>query len=320
VEALERRNRNAFAQILGELRLGAADIMFVKTERYLHGGVAYRPHLDAGALAREGVARARPTGGADRPSAGEEPDSDVSGALAALVGPMAPATPSAGLELEETEADHEAVETIIRSAESDFRGFIGNLEREIKPWRPKELPHQLSPGRELLPWVRLMTLANPGFVRAYRTGAWWLSSVGHPDQALAFLDEGIAKNQDHPELFQLYLSKVQVLLGLALRGEADRLEPALAAVRAGIAQGLKARPADGVSPPGAAKAPWSEDHEEDLAFLLRFEPLILERLGRTEAARRAAEAGLVVLPDDPVLARLSDRMGKADPGAQAPIR
>ena len=48
-EALRARNSSAFAKILGELRLGAADLMFVKTERYLHGGVGYTAHADDGA-------------------------------------------------------------------------------------------------------------------------------------------------------------------------------------------------------------------------------------------------------------------------------
>jgi hypothetical protein len=39
---LEARNKNAFALILGEIRATAADLMFIKTERYLHSGVASR--------------------------------------------------------------------------------------------------------------------------------------------------------------------------------------------------------------------------------------------------------------------------------------
>ena len=50
----EEVNTSSFAQILGELRASTADLMWIKTERYLHRGVAYKPHLDADAMAHTG--------------------------------------------------------------------------------------------------------------------------------------------------------------------------------------------------------------------------------------------------------------------------
>src|SRR5689334_9941521 len=43
---LEAVNSTPFAQILGEVRASAADLMWIKTEHYLHRGVIYAPHLD----------------------------------------------------------------------------------------------------------------------------------------------------------------------------------------------------------------------------------------------------------------------------------
>ena len=39
------RNASAIAVMLGEFRTGISDILLVKTERYLHSGVGYMPHI-----------------------------------------------------------------------------------------------------------------------------------------------------------------------------------------------------------------------------------------------------------------------------------
>jgi hypothetical protein len=39
------RNASSIGSMLGELRTSMSDILFLKTERYLHGGVAYTPHI-----------------------------------------------------------------------------------------------------------------------------------------------------------------------------------------------------------------------------------------------------------------------------------
>ena len=49
------RNASAFAQILGEVRATAADLMFMKTGHYLHAGIGYdilheHPNCDGAAL------------------------------------------------------------------------------------------------------------------------------------------------------------------------------------------------------------------------------------------------------------------------------
>ena len=38
----EQRNHSALAVMLGEFRTSASDLMFIQTERYLHGGISFR--------------------------------------------------------------------------------------------------------------------------------------------------------------------------------------------------------------------------------------------------------------------------------------
>ncbi len=52
--ARTERNTSALATILGELRTSASDMMFVKTERYLHNGVAYMPHMEEDEVVQTG--------------------------------------------------------------------------------------------------------------------------------------------------------------------------------------------------------------------------------------------------------------------------
>jgi hypothetical protein len=54
-EALENRNKSSIARLFGEFRASMSDIMFVKTERYLHSGIGYEKHLDYNKMAESGV-------------------------------------------------------------------------------------------------------------------------------------------------------------------------------------------------------------------------------------------------------------------------
>ena len=54
-DARAARNRSAAALMLGEVRTAISDIMFIKTERYLHSGVAYVPHMEKQIMSVEGA-------------------------------------------------------------------------------------------------------------------------------------------------------------------------------------------------------------------------------------------------------------------------
>ena len=293
LEASITRKGNAFAQIFGEIRLGSADFMLVKTETYLHGGIAYRPHTETGE--ERGSARNRPgrrdRGGAGAPATLEE----LSGR---------------GESAEGEDRDHdqeEEFQTVIRVKESDFRGFIGDLEREIKPWRDPKAAHLLTPSADILPWYSFMTWANPYFIRGYRGGAWLLNTEGRIEAALQFLEEGIDKNGDHPELYLLYLSKTQILVRDAMMKKIS-FDAALDSAREGFEAGLRVRPDGGEIGGDANGLSWSESHEEQLLDLARFVPLLLERMERREDALAAARESLRWMPDDAVLNRTSVRL------------
>jgi hypothetical protein len=205
--AQEKRNSGAFAIILGDFRTSLGDLIFIKTERYLDSGIAYMPHIDAAEMAKSG--EIHQTSSEGKQDKGEtkkpaHPDENRTGTASAAAG-----------------GDHEEnVPTIIKSANSDFRGFIGNLEREVKPWQDPSIPHQHTGGTQLLPWYRLATLSDPRNVRNYMIGAWWLKTI-HTDQetneALKFLNEGIVNN---PEAYQLYLMRGYVEMQMENRAVA----------------------------------------------------------------------------------------------------
>ena len=49
--AASRRNSSALASIMGELRASVGDLIVLKTERYMHSGVAYNAHINSAELA-----------------------------------------------------------------------------------------------------------------------------------------------------------------------------------------------------------------------------------------------------------------------------
>ena len=242
-EAREQRNSSAIAVILGDLRANLGDLIFIKTERYLDNGIAYMPHLDTEAMTASGTIQTSGT------SAEDAQKKMLRGVESEDMADTARLRPDQKVE----EKPHEIVPTIIKTMDQDYRGFIGNLEREVKPWRDPRLPHQHTAGSELLPWYRLATMSDPHNVRCYMIGAWWLKSMHNPKQiaeALGFIDEGIRNN---PGSFQLYNMKGLILREMGQPGEADR------AFRSAVDLGIRQRPPDGATTPQ-----WTETMEETL--------------------------------------------------------
>lgn len=168
----EQVNSSSFAAILGEIRASAADLMWVKTERYLHSGVAFTGHLDEDAMARTGEVAVK------HDHEHEEHDG---------CGP-----------------------TLIPDASRDYRGFVGTLHREIHPWQDEHTEHAHSGSDELLPWYRMLTYSNPHHWRGYNIGAWWLSrNPATRLEAESFIEEGVRNN---PNVFQLQLMRGRVLM------------------------------------------------------------------------------------------------------------
>jgi tetratricopeptide (TPR) repeat protein len=318
--AMEQRNASAFATILGEFRTNLSDMIFIKTERYLHSGVAYQPHLNTDEMARTGrVEHAKSHthdhdhGDHSHDDHHHEPDSaeslteEVGKGLATDV-----MKETAGLKpgemFEEKPAD--VVATVIRTVGNDFRGFIGELERRVKPWRDPTLAHRHTAGTELLPWYRLATMSNPRNVRGYLIGAWWLKNQRTAEQleeALKFIEEGIANN---PRAFQLHLMRGNILRRM------ERHDEARAAYRAAADLGIAQRPPDGKEGPA-----WTSYNEDDITAAILLSVFSERDQNGREAALALARDYLARLQSFPPLDRVIRSLEKppdATEPAQAP--
>ena len=230
--------------------------------------------------------------------------------------------------------DDEGTATVIRAASRDFRGFLGHLEREVKPYRDAAKSHVHTELDELLPWFRLMTLSNPRFVRGYRVGGITLVKDRKWHEALDFINEGLANNHDNPELFRLY----QTLSQLHRRGRYDRrypwgdqwLDKSLDAALRGYELARRQRPPlgePGARSPGGLE--WSDDIEEDF----RLAAHLLSQLCREaayrdgnraqleEALRYAQELAQMAPDDTPIrgfVKKLQSELAAWPPGAPPP--
>lgn len=196
-------NQSSMARILGEFRTGMSDMLFIKTERYLHSGVGYVPHLTEKLLTVEGTEE----GVEEHLEEMDEQDATENDARGHGVEEESEED-KGGEESDDPFHHEEEAETLVPTEQTDYRGWIGRMHREVKPWRDPTKSHRHTDGKELIPWFRMMTLSDPGYVRGYVIGAFWLGQYDW-DAGMKFLDEGLEKN---PEAFQLFLSKGFMLM------------------------------------------------------------------------------------------------------------
>ena len=283
------RNSSAVATMLGEFRTAMSDIMYIKTERYLDNGIAYMPHLKKQLLSVSGATKDI-----------EEHQEEVHAA----------ATGEAHHHDEE-EDDGAGTKTMIPTEAEDFRGIIGRLQREVKPWRDPSQPHQHTDGTELLPWFRLMTLSDPHYVLGYTVGGWWLK-LRNLDAAIAFAKEGIEKNPDafqvHFTLGQLYLEKGRRISGVekvltpppeALKYLLMARDCYIDAARLAVAQ----RPANAMD--NLDDRAWGHYLEDDARASCRMAALSEWHYGDKSKARDMANQYLQAFGKDTVLERVS---------------
>ena len=184
--------------------------------------------------------------------------------------------------------EHEDVEhmyTIIPGAKEDFRGFVGRLEREVKPWRAQHKEEHAN-GADLVPWYRVATLADPHNIRCYLMGAWWLASEQGGRkyaQAEQFVREGLSNN---PEDFQLH-----VMLGQMLHLQGENTE-AIREYETAVGLALKMRPANGDVGPN-----WTQYQEGDAATAAHMAVLLTRDTQTTAAARALGEGYMRLMPD-----------------------
>jgi tetratricopeptide (TPR) repeat protein len=288
----EIRNTSSVAIMLGEVRTAMSDIMYIKTERYLDHGIAYMPHL------RKTLS--------------------ISGQATAIDEHQAEVAEQTDHEAGETGEEHEHAEdadtpTMVPTRTEDFRGFIGDLERSVKPWRDPSQPHAHSDGTELLPWFRLMTLSDPHYVLGYTVGGWWLKSR-NLDEALKFAQEGIDKN---PDSFQVWYTMGQLLLEKGRRAAGGRYlgteQPEALAILRETRQYyqhaaelvLKQRPANAMELPDDPR--WGDHMEEDARAACRMAVLAEFHYGDRTNAVGLARRYMQVLGRDILLERIAAR-------------
>lgn len=281
VGASAQRNTSSLAQMLGTFRTAASDIMFIKTERYLHSGIAYEPHLDGESLSAAGIieeideahvhASSRTNLVVEKDSAGKAP-------------------------------------TIIPDAAHDWRGYVGSFERAVKPWRSQELDHTLTDGRELLPWFRVMTLTDPHYIRGYAIGGWWLQRR-NLDAAIAFVQEGITNN---PESFEILYTLGQLQMERGRKANNDSIlnpnEASLPAFRTARDTFLKAaelavalRPAGWKENEKNDQSGWTSYKDDDARGAARMAVLSEKNYGDPQKARAMAKKYLEKFAPDETL-------------------
>jgi hypothetical protein len=140
--------------LFGQLRMSVCDLMWLKTLEYLHNGVIYR-----------------------MPSERERTQGVRAHDFAEMGAGVA----------------HQDGPSLIPEKERDWRGLLGEFNRQIEPWRPGHPQH--SDPQELIPWYRLLVRFNPHFIHAYTNGAFFMSDFAQqPEMARQFLSLGAEKN------------------------------------------------------------------------------------------------------------------------------
>ncbi|MFT5499499.1 MAG: tetratricopeptide (TPR) repeat protein, partial [Kiritimatiellia bacterium] len=288
------RNASSIGSMLGELRTSMSDILFLKTERYLHGGVAYTPHINKKVLSVSGTqsemfAHQKGVGPGDSEALVMESDSE------------------------------KGTETIIPTASEDFRGFIGQLHRDVKPWLDPTKHAGHADGKEVLPWFRVMTLSDPHYVRAYSVGAWWLKTK-NLDAAFEFIREGIKNNpnsfQVHAALGDLHYTKGMQISPNIFKPEPAAIEQLLLARDAfqkAADLAIKQRPPK-VDPKNMPEH-WSTYLEDDTRAAINMAVLLEREFGTEAKTRELAARYLTVYPEDPTLKSAMEKATSSQPEA-----
>ena len=160
----ERLDKSAAVSLFGQFRSSVADFLYLKVDKYLHNGVDLRGLTS---------------------SEKSQNFSDVRTSAKDI---------KAGMK------QHTGETTVVPSADRDWRGVIGNIEREVQPYQDMR-DHTHKDPKEALPLFRLMTQANPQYINGYVIGAAMIArDKAHIGDAIRFLQEGAANNPESIEI------------------------------------------------------------------------------------------------------------------------
>lgn len=182
-------------------------------------------------------------------------------------------------------AEEEEHEIAIPHADHDFRGVLGDLERDVKPYFVRQSRVLAVDPDQVLPLCRAAVALDPHFVEAYATGATFVYRAGrHTEEAMRFLEEGARNNPDSFE--------IQEELGhIALVGRKD-LAGAIAYLRRGLT----------LVPTGRRL---SEQEQTTLQDLYRWLALAHRDRGEGRQAAQVAREGLSRVGDDVILRKIA---------------
>ncbi|MBS1704276.1 MAG: hypothetical protein JST40_00265 [Armatimonadetes bacterium] len=250
VSGLDAHESHASASLLGQFRTNISAWLWLRTDLYLHNGVTLRPRTEF-----ERAQGKRAVGSGDELGKYQGDDNNV---------------------------------TVIPSKEHDFRGWIGDLERATGAYKDMS-GHKHNSPQSTLPLFRLMTWADPQFVKGWTTGATVICWGKHDREnkakkALEFLKEGLRQNPDNVSILAEYGGVYQRRLH----------KSALAIPYFDHAISVGSRQFDHLSP----------EEQESLQDAYRWSVIIRFVSGLTQESRAVAAQGLKFFKDDRVLFRV----------------
>ena len=255
---IDAHDGSASASLLGQFRTNISAWLWVRTDLYMHNGVQMRPITPAEQKAGVGPEKAVKDG--------NEP------------------------------LRRETAVTLVPSPDRDFRGILGEVDRSVNAWQDMH-NHSHNDPKQTLALFRLMTWLDPQFIEAWTTGAMVFARDRNrqgTQNALRFLNEGLAENQDSIDL----LTEVAYV---HLTREKD--------LSAAIPFLEKARRI------GSAHVETLADNEKDaLENAYRWLAMCYRDTHQPKMAARTAAEGLVHFSDDGVLKRLLANADKAIEG------
>ena len=180
----QRDQSSGVVRLLRGLQMSLADICYAKSTHYQHRGILYTfadEDILGTEINKERVKSSDGTEGTTSTAAATQPRDSLT------------------TEGETRQAPKDI--TLIPTKDHDFRGIIGNVEREVKPFDPTHVEH--TKPMEALPWLRLATWINPEHENAWIATAFWLKGTDRKDrratsQAIQLLERAMAVNQPQP--------------------------------------------------------------------------------------------------------------------------
>lgn len=243
--ALEVHEVTPAASMLGQFRTSVTSWLWLRTDLYLHNYVEMRPLTQ------------------------DEHDRGEQGQAAEAHGDL---------------HESESITTVIPSAEHDFRGWLGDVERATHAYKDMH-NHQHQDARQVMPLYRLMTLIDPKFTPAWLVGSSVLTmETKSTKTALEFLAEGLRQNPDEPSL----LCESGRLL-IAKDHDVTRAQPLLEKSIEGFEK----------------LSNLDEGQQTSATWAYRWLSFAYRQQGEFGKERSTALRGLKRFPDDPVLMRVA---------------